>query len=233
MNNLVALIPARAGSKRIPRKNIKNLGGHPLIAYSIQSAIDSGIFDAVYVSSDSEKTGEIAKYYGAEFIKRPEAMAADNSPDSDWIIHALSTIQWDFEYFAILRPTNPLRTAATIRRAWREWDKMSIMKAVESVSQHPGKMWRLNKYHMESFLPGNRHLRPTQSLETLFIQNASLEFRRKLLFEKNFVYQPFFTVGYEGFDINTENDWFLLEALIEKGHVVLPEIKRKVYENTI
>lgn len=226
MNNLVALIPARAESKRIPRKNIKNLDGHPLIAYSIQVALDSGIFDGVFVSSDSDRILAIAEYYGATAIKRPSEYALDNSPDADWIAHALLSIPLAFAYYAILRPTSPLRTVVTIQRAWQEWNKRSCMKAIEPVSQHPGKMWRLKYYHMESFLSGSQNLQPTQNLETLFVQNASIEFRRTLMTEKSFVYQPFFTEGYEGFDINTKEDWILAEALIEKGYAVLPEIKK-------
>ena len=84
--NIIALIPARSGSKRIPNKNIKYLNGHPLIAYSIISAIDSGIFDRIIVSTDSNDIAKISEYYGAEvpFI-RPENISTDNSPDIDLV----------------------------------------------------------------------------------------------------------------------------------------------------
>ena len=90
MKNNVALIPARSGSKRVVNKNITPLNGHPLIAYSIVSAIESNIFDQVVVSTDSEEIKNISEYYGANvpFI-RPSEYSQDKSPDILWVKHAL------------------------------------------------------------------------------------------------------------------------------------------------
>ena len=227
----VALIPARMGSKRIPGKNIKTLGGHPLIAYAIQSAKDANIFDCIYVSSDSGRILDIANYYGAWCIERPIAYALDSSPDSEWIKHALPQIGLCF-FYAIVRPTNPFRTGGMIRRAWEQWDMKSIMKAVEPVKQHPYKMWLINKdfKYMITYEYGERHLIPTQTLNEVYIQNASLEWR--LVFGQQATYQPFYTEGYEGFDLNTPEDWILAEALIEKGYAKLPRIEKEPYDFT-
>jgi len=82
----VALIPARQGSKRVPGKNIRPLQGHPTIAYTIAQAIESGVFDAVIVSTDSDETAAIARHYGAEVpFLRPAQFASDTSPDIEWI----------------------------------------------------------------------------------------------------------------------------------------------------
>ena len=84
--NIVALIPARSGSKRVPDKNIRPLAGHPLIAYTIAAALGSGIFSDVIVSTDSEHYAEIVKYYGAEVpFLRPAELAGDQSPDIEWL----------------------------------------------------------------------------------------------------------------------------------------------------
>jgi N-acylneuraminate cytidylyltransferase len=118
----VALIPARQGSKRVPGKNVRVLGGHPVIAYTIVPALESGVFDAVVVSTDSEEIAAVARHYGAEVpFLRPPQLAGDTSPDIEWVEYTLSELkragrQWDC--FSLLRPTSPFRTAATIRRAW-------------------------------------------------------------------------------------------------------------------
>src|SRR5688500_7345028 len=97
----VGLIPARAGSKRVPGKNVRMLGGHPLIAYSSASALDSDVLDAVSVSTDSPEIAEIARAFGAEVpFLRPAEMAGDRSPDIEWIRHLLVTLEtqgrvWD------------------------------------------------------------------------------------------------------------------------------------------
>ena len=83
----VAFIPARSGSKRVPNKNIKLLGGHPMLAYTIQAAVDSGIFDAVICATDSEQYADIARHYGAEVpFLRSAAISGDKSPDVEWVV---------------------------------------------------------------------------------------------------------------------------------------------------
>ena len=91
----VALIPARAGSVRVPGKNVAPLAGHPLIAYSIAAARASGLFGAVVVSTDSEEIADVARRYGADVPRlRPAAMAGATSPDIEWVRHALDGTDW-------------------------------------------------------------------------------------------------------------------------------------------
>jgi len=228
---ILALIPARSGSQRIPGKNIKKLNGHPLLAYSIQAAKDSDIFDEVYVSTDSLEIGSIATYYGAGYVERPEQYATSSSADIEWITHALAMLKKigrEYDAFAILRPTSPFRTGETIKRAFAEWDRKHCVKAVEKVKQHPGKMWKIRQGIMMTYGDGhkNNHLYPTQGLEEVYVQNASLEIRPMKIMNGNDVfYQPFFTTGYEGFDINTIEDWILAEELIKRKMAHLPEVK--------
>ena len=118
----MALIPARQGSKRVPGKNVRRLGAHPVLAYTVAPALDSGVFDAVIVSTDSEETAAIARHYGAEVpFLRPAQFAGDTSPDIEWVEYTLAELRrqgrtWDA--FSLLRPTSPFRSAATIQRAW-------------------------------------------------------------------------------------------------------------------
>ena len=144
----VALVPARAGSRRVPGKNVRLLAGHPLLAYTIGAALDSDVFDAVIVSTDSDETAELARRYGAEVpFARPPEFATDTSPDIDWVRHGLSSLRdsgrsWDC--FALLRPTSPFRRAETIRRAWAAFvsdGEADSLRAVQLCREHPAKMW--------------------------------------------------------------------------------------------
>lgn len=237
----VALIPARAGSERIPGKNTRRLAGHPLLAYTIQAALDSGIFDrGVWVSSDSLETLDIAEHYGAHAIQRPASIATGDSPDIRWVRHALDYIGGDKRRgaFAILRPTSPFRHANTIRRAWQQFTGLDqtgdTLRAVEPAAQHPAKMWQVNRETgvMTPVLKGETHgvpwhSLPTQLLTPIYVQNASLEFcwshtvydvdritGRKII--------PFYTTGLEGVDLNTEADWDRAVALAGSGLPVIP-----------
>src|SRR4051794_37292922 len=117
MAGAVALVPARAGSQRVPGKNVRPLAGHPLLAYSIAAARASGLFDAVLVSTDSADIADVARHYGATVPGlRPATLATATSPDIEWVRHVLDGTT--YELFSILRPTSPFRSAATLRRAW-------------------------------------------------------------------------------------------------------------------
>src|SRR3954453_21787497 len=93
-HRVVGLIPARGGSKRVPRKNVRVLAGHPLVAYTIASARESGVFDDIVVSTEDEGIAEIARYYGASVpFARPLQLAGDASPDIGWVTHALRALE--------------------------------------------------------------------------------------------------------------------------------------------
>lgn len=244
--SIVALIPARSGSKRVADKNIKLLAGHPLIAYTIAAALESGIFGAVIVSTDSQEYVEIARYYGAESpFLRPSEMAGDISPDIEWVAHTLEHLRANgriFDCFSILRPSSPFRQPSTILRAWqhflREKDVDSL-RAVEKCKQHPGKMWVVRGNRMVPLLPLSPaeqpwHSSQYQSLPEVYVQNASLEIAwSRVVFEGGTiagdVLMPFFTEGHEGFDVNHSEDWRLAEELAHSGMAKLPMVPQKPY----
>lgn len=117
----IAIITARGGSKRIPRKNIKDFCGKPILAYSIEAALQSGVFDIVMVSTDDEEIGEIAKRYGAEVpFYRSEATSNDQAVTSDVIQEVLTEYEKRGEYFELaccLYPTAPFVTAEKLKEA--------------------------------------------------------------------------------------------------------------------
>jgi CMP-N,N'-diacetyllegionaminic acid synthase len=236
---LVALIPARSGSKRVPDKNIRPLAGHPLLAYTISAALQSGIYTDVIVSTDSTMYAEIARHYGAEVpFLRPARLAGDGSPDIEWLSHALNALREagrDYDCFSILRPTSPFRMSETIRRAWQAFlaeEGVDSLRAVEKCRQHPGKMWVVRDRRMLPLLPLTPPGQPWHSsqyhaLPEVYIQNASLEIAwtrvvyRDATIAGN-VLTPFLTEAYEGFDVNSEYDWNLAEHLVKTGAARLP-----------
>lgn len=245
---LVALIPARSGSKRISDKNIAPLAGHPLIAYTIAAARASGVCDAIIVSTDSERYAEIARYYGAEvpFI-RPAHLAGDKSPDIAWIQHMLDWLSRhgrNYECFSILRPTSPCRKPQTIERAWRQFlshPNVDSLRAVELCAQHPGKMWIVRGDRMHPLMPmhddGGRPYHSTQyaALPLVHVQNASLEIAWSRVAKvmgsiAGEVVAPFLTQADEGVDVNNPIDWRILEQLIEDGAATLPAIDHPPFE---
>ncbi|GMQ87909.1 MAG: acylneuraminate cytidylyltransferase family protein [Gammaproteobacteria bacterium] len=237
----VALIPARAGSSRVKDKNIRSLGGHPLIAYTIAAARESGVFDDIIVSTDSQHYVDVAQHYGAEApFLRPTELAGEVSPDIEWLSYTLNRLrESDREYdcFSILRPTSPFRLADTIRRAWSEFQSqqgIDSLRAVEKCQQHPGKMWVVQGRRMVPLLPLQAagqpwHSSQYQSLPAVYTQNASLEIAwTRVVTETGSiagnVLVPFFTQGHEGFDINSEYDWNLAEHLVTSGQASLPPV---------
>ena len=231
MSSIVALIPARSGSKRIKGKNIKRLGKHPLLAYTIEQARQSGIFGNIIVSTDSEEYEEIALYYGAGTQRRANAISQDNSPDIEWIKSILIHFE-DYDYFAILRPTNPFRTPEMIRKAWGMYDKGYWLKAIQPVSEHPDKMWVRRLTYTFPYTGKDTHMKPTQVLEPVYIQNGSVEIRPTNNLEPQSI-QGFHTEGLTGYDLNTEKDWIYAEWLIANGKVKLIDIDKEPYEPSV
>src|SRR5262249_19202567 len=121
MPSVIALIPARSGSERVRDKNIRPLAGHPLLAYAIASAQQSGVFERVICSTDSGKIAEVAQRYGADVpFLRPAELATSTSPDIEWITHALDMLEDHYDLFAIVRATNPFRGPDVLRRGFEQ-----------------------------------------------------------------------------------------------------------------
>lgn len=238
MVSCVALIPARSGSKRVVDKNIRKLGKHPLIGYTIAAALESKVFSDIIVSTDSQVYADIASKYGAEIpFLRPEEIAGDLSPDIEWVEYTLKKLKEvgrQYDCFSILRPTSPFRRPETIIRAWDQFRKsrdIDSLRAVEKCSQHPGKMWVIRGDKMYPLIPFSPEVQPWhssqyQALPEIYVQNASLEIAWCHIVEHGrsiagTTIIPFLTKDYEGFDINSSYDWDLAEHLI-KTEIKLP-----------
>jgi CMP-N,N'-diacetyllegionaminic acid synthase len=241
MPSAVALIPARAGSQRVPGKNVRELAGHPLIAYSIAAARLAEVFDAIVVSTDSEEVAAVAERYGAEVPSlRPEEMATSTSPDIEWVRHVIAKLSSngrDFEVFSILRPTSPFRGPETIRRAFEQLvalgDKTDSVRAVRPCREHPGKMWVIDGELMRPLLDQPDgvpyHSRQFASLPPVYVQDSSLEvaWARAVKADDSIAGEnvaPFLTEGVEGFSIDYPDDWRLAEQLVASGEAELPPV---------
>jgi len=241
----VAFVPARSGSERVPHKNIRPLAGHPLLAYAIETALQSGAFERVVVSTDSEEIAEVARWYGADvpFLRPPEYATA-TSPDVEWLAYTLEHLDERFDLFALVRATNPFRGPDAVRRGLEQLlatPEADSLRAVELVKQHPGKMWRLAEDGRtmqpildQSHLEVAWHAGQYQALPQIYVQNSALEIAWTRVVtdtgtREGRVLAPFLTQGLEGFNVDDEEDWERAERLVDAGAVTLTAVTRPPY----
>jgi CMP-N,N'-diacetyllegionaminic acid synthase len=241
----VAFVPARSGSERVPGKNVRPLAGHPLLAYAIETALQSGVFERVVVSTDSEEIAEIARWYGADVpFLRPAEYATSTSPDIEWLSFTLQGLEESFDLFAIVRATNPFRGPEVVRRGLEQLlatPEADSLRAVELVKQHPGKMWLLAEDGRtmsplldQSHLEVAWHAGQYQALPPVYSQSSALEIAwTRVVAEtgtrEGRVVAPFFTEGHEGFNVDDEEDWEHAERLLASGVASLPTVERAPY----
>lgn len=217
---IVALIPARAGSKRVPGKNSRLLGGRPLIQWTLEAAQDAMMFDEIAVCTDDDRMlAQCSVKSMRDVLVIPRAPVPDMQPDITWVTDALQALPVWPAAFAILRPTSPFRTAETIKRAFALLTPdFHSVRAVHPARETPYKMWTITGAQMWPILTGSHpdgtpyHSSPTQSLPVVYVQNSSLEMGWSINVDGrnsisgSFV-RPFFTDGWEGFSIDYPEDW--------------------------
>jgi CMP-N,N'-diacetyllegionaminic acid synthase len=240
VNRAVALIPARGGSTRVPGKNVRDLAGHPLLAYTIAQARRSGAFDAVVVSTDSDQIAAVARSYGADVPGlRPTEMATSTASDIEWVQHVLAQLADDgreFELYALLRPTSPFRTpdsiAAAVERLRAAGPNADSLRAMRKVREHPAKMWTIGDDGMASPLlsspPGEvpGHSRQYHALPVVYVQDSSLEVSWTRVARGGGGISgtrviAWLSPGEEGFSIDYPDDWPVAERLLAEGSATL------------
>ena len=241
----VAFVPARSGSERVPHKNVRPLAGHPLLAYAIATAVESGRFERVVVSTDSEEIADVARWYGADVpFLRPAEFATATSPDIEWLAYTLERLDERYELFALVRATNPFRGPDVVRRGLEQLlatPEADSLRAVELVKQHPGKMWLLSGDGRtmsplldQSELDVAWHAGQYQALPPVYSQNSALEIAWTRVVEatgtrEGRMLAPFLTEGFEGLNIDDEDDFAHAERLVASGRVALPVVERAPY----
>lgn len=217
----VAIITARGGSKRIPKKNIKQFCGKPMLAYSIEAALESRIFDEIMVSTESEEIASVAKKYGAKIpFMRSVERADDYASTTDVLLEVLDQYKRlgiDYEEFCCIYPTAPFVTAEKLRAAYTLLQQDDVYNVIPMVafSFPPQRGMILRNGMLKAAHPEHINKR-SQDLETIyhdcgqFYWCKSKEFLRNPDFLSNHTI-PYFVPETEVQDIDNESDWKLAE----------------------
>jgi N-acylneuraminate cytidylyltransferase len=249
-SGVLALIPARGGSKSIPKKNIRNFAGHPLVAYSIAAGLAAETVDRVIVSTDDEEIAVIARRYGAEtpFLRPPE-ISRDDTPDYPVFLHALVWLEKNEGYrpelLVQLRPTSPLRRTWHIDQAvnkLRDRPDASAIRTVCIPFQNPFKMWRINNDgFLQQIMETDIHEafnQPRQLLPQVYWQTGYVDviWSRTVLERSSMTgthILPLIINADEWIDIDTSDDWKRAERLIENGEIKLGDLGYRLVEKNL
>ncbi|MDN5114350.1 cytidylyltransferase domain-containing protein [Aliarcobacter butzleri] len=150
---ILAIIPARGGSKGLPRKNIIDLAGKPLIAWTIEASLGSKYITKTIVSSDSDEILEVARRYGSVILKRPDEFATDTSSSEVVVKHAIESIEEKFDYVVLLQPTSPLRDTVDIDDAFEKLFSLDAT-ALISVCKYDNKILKAFKENELGYIEG-------------------------------------------------------------------------------
>ncbi len=221
----IAIIPARSGSKRLKDKNIRDLCGKPLLAYSIEAAIKSKCFTEVMVSTDSEKYAEIAKRYGAKVpFLRSEYTSSDTVSSWEMVDEVLEGYQKkgvSFESFCLLQPTSPLRDAKDIVNAYKLYQTKAEFAVVSVCKAEHSPLWcgRLPLNHELVNFIDPKSLQRRQAGEVFYRINGAIYIAKCQRFEMDkYIYQhgsfAYIMDQYKSVDIDTEFDFKIAEILM-------------------
>jgi CMP-N,N'-diacetyllegionaminic acid synthase len=242
---VLAIIPARGGSKRLPRKNILDLGGKPLIAWTIEAAIECEYIDRVIVSTEDQEIREISEKYGEHLpFFRPSELAHDDITTYDVVIDIVERLNAQnelYEYILLLQPTSPLRTSHHIDSACWELSQDSKIKSMVSICKaehHP--LWSNmlpNDKFMGNFLPNEIHNIRSQDLPEYFRLNGAIYIceTKILISEKTF--QPkkscfaFMMDQADSIDIDTLEDLNLAKLYLDPSIVKKSDLFQEIYES--
>jgi pseudaminic acid cytidylyltransferase len=223
---IIAIIPARGGSKRIPAKNIRLFAGKPIIAYTIAAARESGLFERIVVSTDNEKIAEIAYQYNAEVpFLRDENLADDFTPVSSATADALVRLDPAgdrFKAVAQLMPCCPLRTADDVSKSYRKFKQTGAESQISVVRygwQNPWWALRHNERHELKPVFGEQMTARSQDLPELFCPSGAIWWARTDTLRRTKTFHLENRMGWEmpwqrGIDIDTLDDWAMAEVLL-------------------
>ena len=215
---ILGIIPARGGSKGIPRKNIKLLNGKPLIAYTIEAALASNL-DRVIVSTDCEEIAGISKEYGAEVIIRSFNLAEDTTPTLPVLQHVVSKLEVEFDAVMTLQPTSPLRTSKHINEAIELFESDKEVDSLVSVVEVPHNYMPEKLMSFDGkYLTGNREVKRRQEISTMYARNGAAIYITKTEKLGEYIFGgkilPYFMSKINSFDIDDIEDWEIVERLI-------------------
>lgn len=175
MGDCVAIIPARGGSKGIPKKNLITIAGKPLVAWSIEQALDSSKIDSVWVSSDSHEILSVAETYGAKSILRPESISGDKATSEEAWIHAVNEIQkhTEIDLVVCMQPTSPIRGSNDLDEAVEMFERGEFDSIFSGTKIEDRFEWRLMPNGAESLNYDFKNRKRRQELEPKYLENGS------------------------------------------------------------
>lgn len=221
---ILGIIPARGGSKGVPRKNIRDLAGKPLIAWTIEEAKKSRYIDRLILSSEDDEIIEVAKEYGCEVpFKRPLELAQDDAQGIEPVLHAIEQCP-GYDYVVLLQPTSPLRTVEDIDGCIEKLlaSDADFCVSVTEPDKSPYWMYTVENDRMIPLILQDELVARRQDLPKIYALNGAVYVGRinKLLNTKSFVTNE--SLAYlmsqaKSFDIDTERDFIISEFFIGKG----------------
>lgn len=224
---VLAIVPARCGSKGFPNKNIAKIGGKTLIELAINVAIQSNVIDDVYISTDCKEYETIGINSGAKSLGlRSEKLATDTAKSIDVIIDLIKNLEINYDYVVLLQVTSPIRTPIDILNMI-ELIKTNNADAAVSVSKleepHPYKLKAIdNNGYIKSFIEGTTSEVPRQSLPEVYALNGALYITKVKVILENKTFLPLKTMPYimkDNINIDTEEDYLFLKSMYNNGKV--------------
>ncbi|MDR3627007.1 MAG: acylneuraminate cytidylyltransferase family protein [Ignavibacteriaceae bacterium] len=227
---IISIIPARGGSKGLPKKNILQLNGKPLIAWTIEKALQSKYIDRIFVSTDSEEIAGIAEKFGCNVpFLRPEEFARDSSPSSEAIIHALDCFEKlgeRFDYIALLEPTSPLRKMndidLSIKKIINNENADCLVSVGEIHTEHP---FIIKKMDFEGFvspyISNAKSIYQRQQADKAYFPYGVIYLSKIESYKKNKTFYLEKTLSYEierwqNYEIDDIEDFMIIEKIINK-----------------
>ena len=221
----LAIIPARGGSKRLPRKNILNLNGKPLISYSIEAGVNSRYINKVVVTSDDNEILNIAKKYPIDTIKRPDELASDTASSFDAIKHTIDNLNEEYEYIVLLQPTSPLRNEKHIDDAIKFLEQKDADAVISVCEMEHSPLWSNTlpeNLDMSNFLRDEIKNKRSQDLPTyyrlngaIYICKTDILLKEKSFFIKDKIYAYVMDKEYS-IDIDEKIDFNFAEMILKE-----------------
>lgn len=222
---ILAIIPARGGSKRLPRKNILNLAGKPLIAWSIEAAKNSQYIDSIFVSTDDKSVASISAEYGLNVPElRPAELASDEASTEDMLLYTLNKFGDGYDVIVLLQPTSPLRTVTDIDNAIEHFINKNAFSVVSVTPCEHSPMWSNNlpaDGNMGAFI-NKKAIKRSQELAQFYRLNGAiyifdikkfLQYGEICYTDKSFAYEM---TNINSVDIDTKLDFEIAEFLLRK-----------------
>ncbi len=227
--SVLAIIPARGGSKGLPGKNVRRLCGKPLLIWSLEQAMNSTYLDTVFVSTDSNEISNIAESYGAEIpFLRPSELAMDCSPTSDVIIHVLTTFEQQgkkYDYVVLLEPTSPLRKDRDIDDAlellMEHSDRADCVVSVgELHMEHPMIVKKINaKGRLTPYIETTEKIYQRQQVDKAYFPYGVIYISSVSAFKRNLTFYtqetiPYLIERWQNFEVDDEIDFMIIEKIM-------------------